>query len=56
MLRRFRGRVSRLGVFIDTTIMHGGMEEAMEREEDGRPAHLSDEQLVIVMATQFVYN
>lgn len=25
VLRRFRGRVSRLGVFIDTAIMHGGV-------------------------------
>lgn len=56
VLRRFRGQVSGLGVFIDTTIMHGGMEEVMERGKHGRPGHLSDELLVIVMATQFEYN
>lgn len=32
------------------------MEEAMEREEHVWPAHLSDELLVIVLATQFEYN
>lgn len=56
VLRRFRGCVSRLGVIIDTTIMHEGMEEVMERGGHGQPAYLSDKLLLIVMAKQFEYN
>lgn len=52
MLRRFRGPISRLGLFIETIIGHAGGRGGRH----GRPTHLSDELLVIVMATQFEYN
>lgn len=56
VLRRFRGRVSHLGVIIDTAGgggWGGGGEGGNGKRGHGRPAHLSDELLLIVMATQF---
>lgn len=49
MLRRFRGPISLLALFIETIIRHAGGQHR-------RPTHLSDELLVIAMATQFEYN
>lgn len=56
VLRRFKERVSRLGVIIDTTIMHGEMDGAMEGGKHRRSAHLSNELLLTIMAMQFEYN